>query len=368
MKNQDNDKLARRSRLTKVGLYDPYLDVLGGGEKYLLQMLSTCEEMGYQPTIFWNKNLQKEISQRLNINFRSLTFEKNIFIDPSIHSFQRFLKLKEFDVFLYISDGSYFFSGARRNIVHAMVPLKNLYLSSSLNRIKHLNWSFVANSYFTQSHLKNWGVNSTVLYPYLDKNFLEAPIKKKEQIILSVGRFFGHLHSKNHERMIDVFLKNKKLSNGYTLVLAGGLKDEDREYFESLKEKIGDVKNIILKPNVSYDELLGLYLKARYYWHFAGFGINDVSHPELVEHFGITPIEAMAMRVIPFCFNAGGPKELIADGVNGFLFNDEAELIGKMSSVMNDEKKQNEIAENAHNYALKNFSLEVYKQNLKKLI
>jgi len=334
MKNQDNDKLARRSRLTKVGLYDPYLDVLGGGEKYLLQMLSTCEEMGYQPTIFWNKNLQKEISQRLNINFRSLTFEKNIFIDPSIHSFQRFLKLKEFDVFLYISDGSYFFSGARRNIVHAMVPLKNLYLSSSLNRIKHLNWSFVANSYFTQSHLKNWGVNSTVLYPYLDKNFLEAPIKKKEQIILSVGRFFGHLH----------------------------------EYFESLKEKIGDVKNIILKPNVSYDELLGLYLKARYYWHFAGFGINDVSHPELVEHFGITPIEAMAMRVIPFCFNAGGPKELIADGVNGFLFNDEAELIGKMSSVMNDEKKQNEIAENAHNYALKNFSLEVYKQNLKKLI
>lgn len=365
MKNKDEKNLPADRR---VGLYDPYLDVLGGGEKYLLQMLSTCEEMGYQPTIFWNENIEKKIAQRLNINFKHLSFEKNIFIDPSMHAFQRFLKLKEYDVFLYISDGSYFFSGARRNLVHAMVPLKNLYLSSSLNKIKHLNWSFVANSFFTQSHLKNWGVNSSVLYPFLDKNFLEAPNKKKEQVILSVGRFFGHLHSKNHERMIEVFLKNKKLSNGYTLILAGGLKDDDQDYFESLKKKIGDAKNIMLKPNVSYDELLGLYLKARFYWHFAGIGINDVSHPELVEHFGITPIEAMAMRAIPFCFNAGGPKELIADGVNGFLFNSETELIEKMSSVMSSDKMRDEIAENAHTYALKNFSYEVYKQNLKKLL
>ena len=168
--------------------------------------------------------------------------------------------------------------------------------------------------------------------------------------------------------MIDVFMKNKKLSNGYTLILAGGLKDEDKGYFDSLKQKIEGVKNIQLKPNISYNELLGLYLKSSYYWHFAGFGIDDTRNPELVEHFGITPIEAMAMRTIPFCFNAGGPKELIADGVNGFLFNDEKELIEKMSIVMGDDKKQNEISENAHNYAQKNFSYDIYKHNLKKLL
>ncbi len=364
MKNQDNSRPARR----KVGLFDPYLDVLGGGEKYLLQMLATCEDMGFEPTIFWNKNVEKDIGERLNISFKALKFENNIFIDQSINSFQRFLKLKEFDVFLYISDGSYFFSGARRNLVHAMVPLKQLYLASSLNRVKHLNWLFVANSYFTQSHLKSWGVNSTVLYPYLDKNFLESPTPKKERVILSVGRFFTNLHAKNHELMVDVFLKNKKLSNGYTLILAGGLKDEDLAYFESLKHKIKGAKNIQLKPNISYNELLGLYLKSSYYWHFAGFGVDDAKHPELVEHFGITPIEAMAMGAIPFCFNAGGPKELIADGVNGFLFNDEEELIAKMSLIMGNEKMQDEIATNARNFAKKNFSYEIYKQNLKKLI
>jgi len=363
MKNLDS-RPARR----KVGLFDPYLDVLGGGEKYLLQMLAACEDMGYQPTIFWNQDVRRDIERRLNISFKNLKFENNIFIDRSINSFQRFLKLKEYDVFLYISDGSYFFSGAKKNLVHAMVPLRQLYLASSLNRVKHLNWLFVANSYFTQSHLKNWGVNSTVLYPYLDKNFLESPIPKKEQVILSVGRFFTNLHAKNHELMIDIFLKNKKLSNGYTLVLAGGLKEEDNEYFELLKKRIGTAKNIQLKPNISYDELLGLYLKASYYWHFAGFGVDDVEHPELVEHFGITPIEAMAMGTIPFCFNAGGPKELIADGVNGFLFNGEAELIKKMSVVMGSEKVREEIAANARNYAQKNFSYDVYKHNIKKLL
>ncbi len=354
--------------MKRVALFDPYLDVLGGGEKYLLQMLATCEDMGYQPTIFWNENVEKDIQERLNISFKNLKFENDIFIDQSINSFQRFLELKKYDVFLYISDGSYFFSGARKNLVHAMVPLKQLYLASSLNRVKHLNWLFVANSYFTQSHLKSWGVNSTVLYPYLDKNFLESPTPKKERVILSVGRFFTNLHAKNHELMIDVFLKNKKLSNGYTLILAGGLKKEDQAYFDSLKKKTDGAKNIHLKPNISYDELLGLYLKSTFYWHFAGYGVDDIKRPELVEHFGITPIEAMAMGTIPFCFNAGGPKELIADGVNGFLFNDEEELISKMSAIMGDETKQNEIMENARNYARKNFSYDVYKQNLKKLL
>ncbi len=166
--------------MKKIGLYDPYLDVLGGGEKYLLQMLASCEEMGYEPTIFWNDDLESEIEKRLNITFKSLTFEKNIFIDKSINSFQRFLRLKQLDVFLYISDGSYFFSGAHRNIVHAMVPRRDLYLASSFNRVKHLNWKFVANSYFTQSHLNTWGIDSTVLYPYLDTNFINSPDTPKE--------------------------------------------------------------------------------------------------------------------------------------------------------------------------------------------
>lgn len=359
---------SRMHHVRKVGLYDPYLDVLGGGEKYLLQMLATCEDLGYQPTIYWDADLTTEIKNRLNITFKHVRFEKNIFQDASLNSFQRFLKLKEYDVFLYISDGSYFFSGAKKNIVHAMVPQRHLYLASQLNRVKHLNWQFVANSHFTQSFLSRWGVRSTVLYPYLDQNFLGSPRAKKESLILSVGRFFGTLHSKNHEAMVEFFLKNEKVFHGHTLVLAGGLKDEDRSYFDKLAKRVASNASIILRPNVSYDELLGLYLKARYYWHFAGFGIDDRKHPELVEHLGITPMEAMAMRAVPFCFNAGGPKELIADGVNGYLFDSLSELREKMSKAMRNEKQTQLVADQAHDFAQKNFSYDVYRNNIKQLI
>lgn len=352
----------------KVGFYDPYLDVLGGGEKYLLQMLATCEDLGYAPTIFWDMNLTKQIQERLNISFRSVSFEKNIFTDTSINSFQRFLKLKQFDVFLYISDGSYFFSGAKKNIVHAMVPQRHLYLASQLNRVKHLNWQFVANSHFTSSFLSRWGVRSSVLYPFLDNNFIDAPKTKKENLILSVGRFFGTLHSKNHEAMIEFFINNAKLFSTYELVLAGGLKDEDATYFQKLADRIKGHRNISLKPNISYDELLGLYLKAKYYWHFAGYGVDDRKHPELVEHLGITPIEAMAMRAVPLCVNAGGPKELIADGVNGYLFQNPAELLKKMKYLIENEAETSRVAEQAHAFAEKNFAYSVYKRNLKELL
>lgn len=163
-------------------------------------------------------------------------------------------------------------------------------------------------------------------------------------------------------------MKNEAIFKGYRLVLAGGLKEEDRPYFEKLVLKAKASPRITLKPNVSYDELLGLYLSARYYWHFAGYGVDDRKHPELVEHLGITPIEAMAMRVVPFCYNAGGPKELIADGVNGYLFQSLSELKEKIIASMNNDAATNTIAVQAHDFAQKNFSYDVYKNNIKQLI
>ena len=86
------------------------------------------------------------------------------------------------------------------------------------------------------------------------------------------------------------------------------------------------------------------------------------------DDFGITPVEAMAMRCVTFCYNAGGPKELITDGVNGYLFNTDNDLVKKTQSVMKNASLQNELTENARTYVTKNFSHDVYKQRLKKLL
>ncbi|MBI1863099.1 glycosyltransferase, partial [Candidatus Microgenomates bacterium] len=119
-------------------------------------------------------------------------------------------------------------------------------------------------------------------------------------------------------------------------------------------------------PNVSYDELVSLYETSMFYWHFTGLGVNEREHPERVEHLGITPLEAMAARAVVCCFAAGGPRELIEQGKNGFLFTSEDELISIMKSIKPEQIK--EIAQYGSSYARAHFSYQVFKNSLLKII
>src|SRR3989338_3886075 len=104
------------------------------------------------------------------------------------------------------------------------------------------------------------------------------------------------------------------------------------------------------------------------YWHNAGFGIDENKHPEQVEHLGITPLEAMASGCITLCYNAGGSKELIADGETGFLFNNEEELFKKTISIVWNSQMQEYLRRNAKSYVSKHFKEAVFKEQVKKII
>ena len=346
----------------KAALYDPYLDVLGGGEKHILSILKVLDEAGYEIDIFWDQDLTKGIKNRFNLSFQSLSFRPNVF-KKNVSIITRTFSLMKFDYFFYVTDGSYFISPARKNFIFCMVPYKPLYDMNYLNKLKTANATFLSNSEFTQKHLLSWGINSKILYPYIDAAFFENQVPlKKEKIVLSIGRFFGGLHVKNHKVMISYF---KKLSesgvlNGYKLILAGGLKDEDRAYFNTLLTLTENDSNILLKPNVTFDELLELYKKAEIYWHFTGFDVNEKENPEKTEHLGITPLEAMASSCLCFCYKAGGIKELVKDGENGFTFTTETELGKKISRILTDEKLKKEIQTKSRGFVMENFEYETF--------
>src|SRR3989339_532391 len=215
MKNQVIKKI-------KVGVYDPYLDTLGGGEKYIFSIMDALADLGYEINIFWDKDLKSEIGKRFS--FRSI--ERLKFINK-----KNLKNLWPYNYFFYVTDGSYFFSGAKKNFVYAMIPDKKLYSQSLINKLKLINYQFITHSIFTQKWLGKFGIKSEVIMPYLDNELINQSInfEKKEKIILSVGRFFSHLHSKRQDLIIQAFkeLKNKskKLSD-YKLILAGGLKKE----------------------------------------------------------------------------------------------------------------------------------------------
>jgi len=346
--------------MKKVGVYNPFLDTLGGGEKYIFSIMDVFADLGYEIDIFWDKDLSKEIKDRFS--FRSIDRLKWI-------NKKNLKNLWAYDYFFYITDGSYFFSLAKKNFVYAMIPDKKLYSLSLINRLKFINYQFITHSLFTQKWLKKFGIESKVIMPYLDSKLINQNIdsSKKEKIILSVGRFFSHLHSKRQDLMIRTFKDLKKKSKefaDYKLILAGGLMKEDQKYFNQLKSLAKNDSSIIFETNVSLDKLDELYKLTAYFWHFTGYGVDEVKNPELVEHFGITPLEAMASGCLTFCYSAGGPKELIKDGENGFLFTNTNELIDKMIEVNTNSAKKEEIISNGKQFVKENFSYEVFKEKV----
>ncbi len=342
----------------KVALYNPFLDTLGGGEKHILSIVDVLAEQGADVTIFWDKSLKKEIANRFSLQ----SIKRLKWVD------KRTLKnLWPYDYFFYVTDGSYFFSSAKKNFVFCMVPDKKLYNLNLLNRLKLWNYKFISNSPFTTKWLTRWGINPVTIPPYVDDKLFANNQNKKGKIILSVGRFFSHLHSKNQGEIIETFKKLKNQSQkfkDYKLILAGGLKKEDQLYFDELKQTANDDPSIIFKPNLSLYELYKLYELSVFFWHFTGLGIDEEKHPEMVEHFGIAPLEAMASGCLTFCYSAGGPKELINDGKNGFLFTDVNELINKIIKVNSNETLKEKVIKNGKQFVKENFSYDIFRDKV----
>ncbi|MEI6532698.1 MAG: glycosyltransferase family 4 protein [Candidatus Roizmanbacteria bacterium] len=353
-----------------VALYDPYLDTLGGGEEHILSFFLILDELGYEITIYWDTDLHDAIRERFHLLFKNkIHFKKNIFRKSTV--IQKLQELHQYDIFVYVTDGSYFFSSAKQNYIFSMYPDHNLYKMNILNKLKTINYSFICNSNFTKHHLTKWGINAEVLYPLISDQYLHNTTIKKEKIILSVGRFFEHLHSKRQDISISYFkelLKSNIEFCDYTLILAGGLKEEDEMYYKKLQTLAEGNTNITFRPNISYEELLELYKKSEFYWHFAGYDINDEQYPERVEHLGITPIEAMANGCITCCYATGGPKEIITHEKTGFLFKTFDELQSFMLKIQNDTALQHQIRSLANKYVKETFSYSPFKQTVLNII
>lgn len=346
----------------KVSLYSPYLDVMGGGEKHILSILKVFAKQDAEISIFWNKNLSLELKKRFFFDFT----DKINWLPLSSKTFQT---LSNFDYFFYVTDGSFFFSGAKNNFVFCMVPDSKLYSLSLLNRIKLWNFKFISNSPYTTKWLTKWGINPITIPPYIDDRLFINDGIKKEKTILSVGRFFPHLHSKNQNKIINTFLELIRSPDfeDYKLILAGGVKKEDQKYFDDLKSKTNN-PSVVFKPNLPIKELFKLYQQSTYFWHFAGLGIDEEKHPEQVEHFGIAPLEAIASGSIAFCHNSGGPKELLSDGVTGILFNNENELIEKISKLEKDLGLKEKLVRQGKTMVKKEYSYEIFENRVAKII
>ncbi len=171
-----------------------------------------------------------------------------------------------------------------------------------------------------------WELEGEILYPPVDVADFQPG--EKRAVILSVGRFFPHSHEKKYPEMIQAFaaLSRQELT-GWELHLAGGVAQDvlSQGYYRRVQE-LAEGLPVVLHPNVEYEDLRQLYSQASIYWHATGYGENEEHHPERFEHFGITPVEAMAAGCVPIVLGKGGPAEIVAHGESGFLWHTLEEL------------------------------------------
>lgn len=267
------------------------------------------------------------------------------------------------DILLFYSDGSLPLSFAKKTYCIFQFPVPWVRLFSPIAMLKRIRITdFIVNSKFTKKFIdKTFFANAHVVYPSIHIDDYKE--KKKDRIILSVGRLTKGMNAKKQEVLIQAFQRMVDDGlNGWKLVLAGGMLEADKDEEYRIRQMIQGYP-IELLINISRDALLDLYGKATIYWHATGHGEDELKHPERVEHFGIATVEAMASGVIPLVFPAGGQKEIVEHGISGIFWKSKEELIEKTLSIINDQKKMLFLRKGAMNRA-KQFDRNVFYQAL----
>ena len=353
----------------KAAIYSPYLDTYGGGERYMMTIAETlCKRFDVDVLLdnhlFPQKDkLKNTLSERFNLNLDRVSFIKAP-IGIGSTFFQRISFLKKYEILFYLTDGSIFYSSAKKNILHIQSPIKGQAAKSLWGKLKLKGWNLIIfNSQFTKEHSqKYWPIRSSVIYPPVDVEKIKSGEKKK--YILSVGRFFGYLKDKKHEVMIDSFkdLINSKKAEGWSLILAGSASAGDEDYLKSLQERASNFP-VKFYPNLNYEDLVKLYGESTIYWHAAGYEELD---PTKMEHFGITTVEAMGAGCVPIVIAKGGQVEIVGNKISGYIWQNLDELKDLTEKLINDEGLRKQVSLKAIQRA-KEFSKSKFEEKIESI-
>ena len=348
-----------------ITLFNPSWHTMGGGEKYLLTMADVLAATGRHEVHLLAAGDSPTIEQ-----FRSYFHLKLPSVLLEICP-QRSVRRRLRDSGLAIIESNFMGFGipARQSVYVLQTPYGPI-TAGSLSR-KILRGSFreaakdifrlglfrdarqaalvFANSSFSATALNRFhGVEAEILYPPIDSFTSAFP---KSRTILSVGRFFtGAYNTKRQDILIEAFkalIPKLPMQERWEYHLAGSCSDSrGRSLVEDLRAAAQGYP-VFFHVNSSYDQLQNLYAGATFFWHGAGFGVNEALFPEQTEHFGMSTAEAMSAGCVPLVFGRGGQPEIVSHGESGYLWNSAEELVTQTLSLIAAPSERSVMAENA---------------------
>jgi glycosyltransferase involved in cell wall biosynthesis len=148
--------------------------------------------------------------------------------------------------------------------------------------------------------------------------------KQKDNYIITACRI-------SKFKKVDMLIKAFKIIsndlNSCKLLIVGD--GEERRHLERLSNNLRLSDHVSFLGNKTPRELFSLYQKAK---------VTVICSRD--EPFGLVPIESMLCGTPVIAHNSGGPKETILNGITGFLYDDETELVKLIKKMfeMDDEQ------------------------------
>jgi len=131
------------------------------------------------------------------------------------------------------------------------------------------------------------------------------PIERRERFFLVPGRI---MWQKNIELAIAAWKRFRPEPDGWRLVVAGMVDQKSRSYLDSLRQLAAGRRDVSFVESPSDAELLRLYQTC----HAVMFTASN-------EDWGLVPLEAMACGKPVVAVDRGGPRESVLDGLTGYL-------------------------------------------------
>lgn len=194
--------------------------------------------------------------------------------------------------------------------------------------------------------------NSDYIYNFYDSEFPEPiyNLNDRKNKILFVGRLN---EQKDPIRLLECaeILKNKNCSFILDIYGDGPLRKMMETEIE--KRQLNDV--VSLK---GYVDDKSIYKKYSVLWLTSK-----------VEGFGLVIIEAKALKTPTISYEWGeAVYEVIDNGRDGYVVQNNEELVDKTLELFNDESKLLSLSEHAYTYYLNNFGKDVYKKRYDKIL
>jgi glycosyltransferase involved in cell wall biosynthesis len=340
----------------------------GGAEVYLYEIFSRLVKKGHRITLLVSRAQGQSYHEILD-GFEVYRIGKRSnfnFLVPC--ALRRLLRHKKIDVIIDDLNKIPFYSPlfTCKKVVPMLMHLfrKTIYretnvlfasyvfLTESIIPLLYPNSKFVAISNSTAEDLKNIGVRNKihVVHCGIPRITRMSKARRQKDLIVYVGRVKKY-------KSIDHFIKAVKIIQSKRNIKAMIVGDGDvKDELIHLSGKLN--ANIEFTGFVTEEEKYRIYSTARV-----------VVQPSIKEGWGLTAIEAQSCGTPVVCANSPGLREVVADGMTGYLYpyGDINSLTTSIVELLDDDKKWQKFSLSAKEWAGK-FSWDDAAEKLEKIL